>query len=137
MTPGDHLLKSLCDQAVHILGRQVQLQEKMLVEQDKLIANLTKENERLKPMRRQVKFVERVRPGKASSWRRSAWLGLRDGILMAPDRLFLVLKMPLIGLIASAAVVVGSLIVWLFARPMILVTGLCGFLVEKKELDRQ
>jgi hypothetical protein len=107
----------------------------MLEAQDKLIANLTEENERLKPKRRDVKFAERVRPGKASSWRRSAWLGLRDGILMAPDRLFQMIKLPLLGTIFGALTVVGSLAAWLVARPLILLVGLCGFLVEKKELE--
>lgn len=122
---------------VSVLGRQIKLLENQLEQQDKLIDNLTAENERLKPMRRQVKFVERVRPGKASSWRRSAWLGLRDGILMAPERLFQSIKKPLIGTVACAAVVGGSLLVWTIARPVIVIAGLCGFLVEKKELDRQ
>jgi hypothetical protein len=110
---------------------------RLLDEQDKLITNLTEENERLKPMRREVKFVERVRPGKASSWRRSAWLGLRDGILMAPDRLFQSIKLPLLGTFFGALTILGNVSAWLLARPLILVAGLCGFLVEKKELDRK
>jgi hypothetical protein len=62
-------------------------------------------------------------------------LGLRDGILMAPDRLFQMIKLPLIGTIFGALTVVGSLAAWLVARPLILIVGLCGFLVEKKELE--
>ncbi|MCK1543354.1 hypothetical protein IVB12_15670 [Bradyrhizobium sp. 179] len=130
-------LKAVIESTVKVLAEDIRQKEFLLDQQSKLIDNLVAENERLKPIRRQVKFVERVRPGKASSWRRSAWLGLRDGILTAPDRLFLAIKTPLLGTIFGAAVVVGSLIAWLVARPLILIVGLCGFLVEKKELDRQ
>jgi hypothetical protein len=94
MTPGDHLFRTILDSTVRMLAKEIKAKDAQLLEQDKLIANLTEENERLKPMRRKVKFVEKVRTGKASSWRRSAWLGLRDGILMAPDRLFQSLKLP-------------------------------------------
>jgi hypothetical protein len=135
MTPGDHLFRTILDSTVRMLAKEIKAKDAQLLEQDKLIANLTEENERLKPMRRKVKFVEKVRTGKASSWRRSAWLGLRDGILMAPDRLFQSLKLPILGTVFGALTILGNVSAWLVARPLILIAGLCGYLVEKKELE--
>jgi hypothetical protein len=120
-----------------VLARHVRLLEAQLTEQDKLIANLTEENERLKPKRREMVLVDRVKRGKASSWRRSAWLGLRDGILIAPDRLFQMIKLPLLGTVFGALTILGNVATWLIARPLILIAGLCGYLVEEKKLERQ
>jgi hypothetical protein len=54
---------------------------------------------------------------------------------MAPDRLFQSLKLPILGTVFGALTILGNVSAWLVARPLILIAGLCGYLVEKKELE--
>jgi hypothetical protein len=37
----------------------------------------------------------------------------------------------------GALTILGNVATWLLARPVILIAGLCGYLVEEKKLERQ
>jgi hypothetical protein len=137
MTPGDHLFRSIVDQTVKVLHRQVQLQEKMLVEQDKLIANLTEENERLKPPAKKMTAILKSKAGKNPSWRNSAWLGVREGLWMAPSVWLKHLKQPVIMIGAGLVLLIGKLLLCPIGVLVTFGLGICGRLVEKEELERQ
>jgi hypothetical protein len=111
--------------------------ERLCTEQQKLIDNLTAENDRLKPKPKQLKTITQTRFGRNASWKRSAWLGLREGVLLAPSRLIEAIKTPGLAFVITGACVVGSVLLWVVARPVILISGLCGFVIEKKEQIRQ
>lgn len=127
----------MTDPDIQIVRHHLDRCHRLMAEQDKLIANLTEENERLKPPAKKMIGVLKSKPGKNKSWRNSAWLGLREGIWMAPSVALKHLGPPVGMLAAGVVLLVGKL---LLCPIGILVTtglGLCGYLVEKEEIERQ
>lgn len=107
----------------------------VIVEQRKEIDNLAALVK--KPERKLPELITKVRMGRNSSWRQSAWLGLRESVLFAPTRLFEALKQPLAAAVVTVGMTIGAFAIWAFAIPIKFVLGACGFLVEQKELERK
>jgi hypothetical protein len=137
MTPGDHLFRTILDSTVNVLARHVRLLEAQLTEQDKLIANLTEENERLKPPAKKMTAILKSKAGKNPSWRNSAWLGVREGLWMAPSVWLKHLKQPVIMIGAGLILLIGKLLLCPIGVLVTFGLGICGRLVEEKKLERQ
>jgi hypothetical protein len=110
-------------------------QEHVCGEQEKIILNLEGQNATLRKLaalkkREKPKASLRVKLGKNPSRLRSAWLGIRESIWFAPLAFVETTAIPVIATIGSAVMVLFAMGVWVFSRPLILISGLCGYIQE-------
>lgn len=105
----------------------IEQQTKVLDNQRELIEELQK----LRPDRAiDVKKHRRVKFARNKNWGQSAWLGLRESIWFAPINFLEIVGVKLAGLLVGVVIVAGSLAIWILARPVLLVFGFSGYLIE-------
>lgn len=110
-------------------------QTHICTQQEKIILNLEGQNVALRKLaaikkREKPKASLRVKLGKNPSRMRSAWLGIRESLWFAPLAFVETTAIPVFATIGSALMVLFALGVWVFSRPLILISGLCGYVQE-------
>lgn len=103
----------------------------------KAIAVLEEENKRLRDKLKTnapkiLAAPARIQLKRNKSWRRSAFLGVREALWMAPTALVESVGIPLLALLIGAATAVGGLIVWAVQRLLLLAAGAVGYLEDSK-----
>lgn len=103
-------------------------------QQQKVIENLEEQLALLKPEKRLIpKKNPRVKLARNASWKRSAWLGLRESVWFAPLNFFELVGANLAGLVYGVFATLVAIFGWILARPGMIVFGLCGYISDDGE----